>query len=278
MQFSKMHGAGNDYVYVDCFSQPVPSDPHTLARQVSDRHFGIGGDGLVLTLPSTLADAEMRMFNADGSEAEMCGNALRCVVWFLREHGTCQSDTPTIHTGRGSHKTEIIERTSRGGRVRIDMGKPILEPNDVPTTLDPCMTARLLHVGNDYEVSCVSMGNPHCVLFVDSTADAPVTTLGPQLEHHEAFPKKANIGFSQIINRSEMKLRVWERGTGETLACGTGACAAVVAAILTDRCDTNVTVHLPGGDLQIEWPNENSSVFKTGPVREVFTGTWNELP
>jgi diaminopimelate epimerase len=273
MRFTKMHGAGNDYIYVNCFDESFPNNPMTLARHMSERHFGIGADGLVLILPSNTADAEMRMLNADGSEAEMCGNALRCVAWFLRDRSLCDSNDVTIATGRGLLQATVVERTKHGGSVRVDMGSPILTPSDIPTTFDPCINAELSFDGSTHAVHCVSMGNPHCLLFVDSTIDAPVTTLGPQLEMHPAFPKKANIGFAEIISQSEMNLRVWERGTGETLACGTGACAAVVAAVLTNQCGRNVTVHLPGGNLQIDWL-ENGSVFKTGPVKQIFAGEW----
>ncbi|MFK7822486.1 MAG: diaminopimelate epimerase [Planctomycetaceae bacterium] len=278
MRFTKMHGAGNDYIYIDCFDQSFPENATSLARQMSERRFSIGGDGVVLILPSDCADAEMRMFNADGTEAEMCGNALRCVAWFLRDRDRCGSDRMTIATGRGTLQAEILNQYERGGSVRVDMGHPILVPAEIPTTLTPCLDARIEIEGTRHSVSCVSMGNPHAVLFIPSVADAPVETLGPELETHSAFPRKANIGFAELINGGEINLRVWERGTGETLACGTGACAAVVAGILTNRCDRSVIVHLPGGDLNIEWPDNAGSIFKTGPVKEVFTGEWNQQP
>lgn len=271
MRFTKMHGAGNDYVYIDCFAEPVPRDFGQLARRVSDRHFGIGSDGLVLILPSDDADAEMRMFNADGSEAQMCGNALRCVAWFLRDRGLCSHDTPAIATGRGTLRAEVLERTATGGSVRIDMGEPILEPAAIPTKLNPATNAIIDIDGTAHQVTCISMGNPHCVLFVDSVEAAPLQTLGPKVETHPVFPERTNVPFAQAVDRKHLRLRVWERGTGETLACGTGACAAVVAAILNDLTDRHVTVSLPGGKLQIEW-QEDGPVRMTGPVVEVFRG------
>ena len=268
-----MHGAGNDYIYINAFDESLPGNLPNLARRVSDRHCGIGGDGLVLILPSREADAEMRMFNTDGSEAEMCGNALRCVAWFLRNRGLCDSDELTIVTPRGLLTATVLENAARTGSVRIDMGQPILAAADIPTTLDPCVGSEITVGDSQHQVTCVSMGNPHCVLFCNSVDTAPVRELGPQLESHTAFPNKTNVGFAEISDRSNMRLRVWERGTGETLACGTGACAAVVAAVLNDLTDRSVTVSLPGGSLDIEWP-EGGSVLMTGPVAEVFHGIW----
>lgn len=268
-----MHGAGNDYVYLDCFDEPLPANLSELARRLSDRHFGIGADGLVVILPTASADAEMRMLNADGSEAEMCGNAVRCLAWFLRSRGLSDTDRMTILTGRGPLQAELISRDETSGVVRVEMGEPILEPAVIPTTLDPAIDAGVLIDGQTHRVTCVSMGNPHCVLLSDSTDRAPVGALGRKLEVHPAFPKRTNVGFMQVLKRDHIRLRVWERGTGETLACGTGACAAVVAGVLNNWCDRNVQVDLPGGTLQIEWP-KGDSVLMTGPVVEAFRGDW----
>ncbi len=266
-----MHGAGNDYVYIDCFDEPVPNNVEELARQLSNRHFGIGADGLVLILPSDQAEAEMRMFNADGSEAEMCGNALRCVAWFLRDRGYCTHDRPLITTGRGLLGAEILERRSAGGSVRINMGEPSFKLEPTTSTIMPATKTPLVVNGETHEYTFVSMGNPHCVLFVDSVENAPVTSLGPRIEVHSDFPERTNVPFAEIVARSHIRLRVWERGTGETMACGTGACGAVVAAILNDLTDRTVAVTLPGGELQIEW-QEDGPVRMVGPVAEVFRG------
>ncbi|AMV16901.1 diaminopimelate epimerase [Planctomyces sp. SH-PL14] len=276
MRFTKMHGAGNDYVYVNCFAEPVPADIPATAIAVSDRHFGIGGDGLVLIGPSDKADARMRMFNADGSEAEMCGNAVRCVAKFVHDHGICRKDELRIETGRGVLTLQLLVEGGSVHRVRVNMSSPILRSADIPTTLpgDPPVRAPLEVAGRKLEVTCVSMGNPHCVTFVDQITDEWVHGVGPQIEKHPAFPRKINAEFVQVLSRSEINMRVWERGSGETLACGTGACASAVAAILNGLCDRTVLCHLPGGDLTLEW-SEGGDVFMTGPATEVFSGVWN---
>ncbi len=276
MQFIKMHGAGNDYVYVDCFREQVPSDVADVARAVSDRHTGIGGDGLVLITPSEQAPVRMRMFNADGSEAEMCGNALRCVAKYAAEEGLATGDEFPIETGTGVLTVTIVERSgARVDQVRVNMGAPILVSADIPTTLpgDPPQNVPLDVGGETFEVTCVSMGNPHCVTFVDEITDRHVLTLGPQIEHHPAFPNRVNVEFIRVVSPSEFEMRVWERGSGETMACGTGACAVAVAGVLTGRFERRVQAHLRGGDLKLEW-SEGGDVFMTGPATEVFRGEW----
>ncbi len=283
MQFTKMHGAGNDYVYIDCFRQPTPENPSQLARQMSDRHFGIGADGLILIVPSNCAAARMRMFNADGSEAEMCGNGVRCVAKYVYDHGICRQETLTIETGAGVLNLELDVAEDRVCRVRVDMGEPILLPDRIPTTLPvnpladyPAVVDVDLPLPNEtLRVTCVSMGNPHCVTFVDKLTDRWVLTVGPQVEHDSHFPNRVNAEFVEVISPAEVRMRVWERGSGETLACGTGACAACVAGVLADRTARKILTHLPGGDLELHWSDDNH-VYLTGPAVEVFSGEWAE--
>ena len=276
MKFTKMHGAGNDYLYVNCFEAVDLGDIPSLAQAMSDRHFGAGGDGLVLIQPSERADARMRMFNADGSEAEMCGNAVRCVAKYVYDHGIAKKEELAIETGRGVLTLQCSVLDRKVDRVRVNMAEPILKSSDIPTTLpgDPPVNAKLSVGGRDLEVTCVSMGNPHCVTFVDEVNDDWVLNIGPRIEVHEAFPRKINAEFIQVLSPSEVIMRVWERGSGETLACGTGACGAVVAGVLAGKNDRNVTVHLTGGDLEIEWV-ETGEVYMTGPAAEIFTGEWH---
>ncbi len=275
MRFTKMHGAGNDYVYVNCFEERYPADEAKLAIEISDRHFGVGGDGLVLICPSEIADARMRMFNADGSEAEMCGNAVRCVAKYLYDHGVARQQALKIETGRGVLSLECEVEDSRVQRVRVNMGAPILKSADIPTTLpgDPPIRQKLTAAGREIEVTCVSMGNPHCVTFVDEINDDWVLRVGPEIERHPAFPRRVNAEFIQVISPSEFRMRVWERGSGETLACGTGACAAAVAGVLNGVTQRKVTAHLRGGDLLLEW-SESGEVYMTGPATEVFSGVF----
>jgi diaminopimelate epimerase len=275
MKFTKMHGAGNDYVYVNCFTEPVPDDPASLAQAVSDRHQGIGSDGLILICPSERGHARMRMYNADGSEAEMCGNGVRCVAKYVYDHGIAREDELRIETGRGVLTLQLQISNGLVDRVRVNMGPPILKSAEIPTTLagDPPVNARLDVAGRSLEVTCVSMGNPHCITFVDELSDEWVRGIGPQIEVHEAFPKRVNAEFIQILSPGEIIMRVWERGSGETQACGTGACAAAVAGVLTGKTDRKVLCHLSGGDLLLEWPDDGD-VFMTGPATEVFSGEW----
>ena len=277
MRFTKMHGAGNDYVYVDCFAEAVPADIPSTAIAISDRHTGVGGDGLVLIGPSEKADARMRMFNADGSESEMCGNAIRCVAKYVYDRGIARRSELKIETGRGV----LTMKLSTGGngkvdRVTVNMGKPILDAERIPTTLpgNPPLNVPLEVAGRGINVSCISMGNPHCVTFVDEVNDDWVLNVGPQIERHPAFPRRVNAEFIQVVSPTEFIMRVWERGSGETLACGTGACASAVAAALTGRTGRSVTAHLRGGDLFLEWSAEGD-VFMTGPAAEVFSGDWS---
>lgn len=274
MRFTKMHGAGNDYVYIDCFHEKIPQDISATAIAVSDRHTGIGGDGMVLICPSDVADARMRMFNADGSESEMCGNAIRCVAKFVYDRDIAKKPELKIETGRGILTMQLTPG-SNGliEQVRVNMGTPILESARIPTLLpgDPPQNVTLEVAGQTIEVTCVSMGNPHCVTFVDEVNDDWVLRVGPQIERHPMFPRRVNAEFIQVVSPSEFIMRVWERGSGETMACGTGACAAVVAGALTGRTERTVTAHLRGGDLKLEWcPDGN--VFMTGPATEVFSG------
>lgn len=275
MKFTKMHGAGNDYVYVNCFEPVELGDVTELAKAISDRHFGVGGDGLVLICPSERADARMVMYNADGSEAEMCGNAVRCVAKFVYDHGIATKDELTIETGRGVLTLQCSTTGGKVDRVRVNMAEPILVSSEIPTTLvgDPPVKVPLEVAGRTLEVTCVSMGNPHAVTFVDEVNDDLVLNIGPQVEVHEAFPRRINAEFIQVVSRSEVVMRVWERGSGETLACGTGACASVVAGVLAGLLDRKVLVRLTGGDLEIEWA-ESGEVYMTGPATEVFSGEW----
>jgi len=277
LKFVKMEGLGNDYVYVDCFRQPIPQDPAALARVIADRHFGVGGDGLILVCPSDKADARMRMFNADGSESEMCGNGVRCVAKLVHDHGLATKPRLTIETGRGVLTLDLEIESGKTRRVRVDMGEPILEAARIPTTLagNPPVLADLAVGGRTLALTCVSMGNPHAVCFVDSITDELVLGMGPQVENHPAFPRRVNVEFVRVDNPGEFTMRVWERGSGETLACGTGACAVAVAGVLTGKLNRKVVGHLRGGDLLLEWDQATNHVFMTGPAVEVFQGTWD---
>jgi len=274
MKFTKMHGIGNDYVYINCFEEKV-ENPHELARFISDRHFGVGSDGLVLILPSEKADFRMRMFNSDGSEAEMCGNAIRCVGKYVYDNGMTGKKTITVETLAGIKVLELFTgKDNRVELVRVDMGEPILKPRDIPvdSDLDLFMNEPVRINGDEYRVTCVSMGNPHAVTFVQGVNDFPLEKIGPQMENHLLFPKRINAEFVEIINDNYLKMRVWERGAGETMACGTGACAVLVASCLNGLTGRKATVELLGGKLTIEWSEENNHVYKTGPAACVFTG------
>jgi diaminopimelate epimerase len=278
LRFTKMHGAGNDYVYVDCFNQPAPIDPAKLAIQISDRRFGVGGDGLILILPSTIADARMRMFNADGSESEMCGNGIRCVAKYVHDHGIARKPALTIETGAGLLRMELDVQENIATAATVDMGPPRLKACQVPTTLAPDESSVVnipINIGGvQLEVTCVSMGNPHCVCFVPAATDDLVLRVGPLLECHPAFPKRTNVEFVEIIHRGEVRQRTWERGSGETWACGTGASAVCVAGVLTGRTDGEILNHLRGGDLKLRWDGGSHSVLMTGPATEVFSGEY----
>ena len=279
MRFTKMHGAGNDYVYLDCFNEPMPENPAELARKLADRHFGIGGDGLILICPSEIADARMRIYNADGSEAEMCGNGVRCVAKYVYDRGLCRRATMKIETGTGVLALDLEVTDDRVRRVRVDMGEPILEPGKIPTTLpgnpslqgSPVVDVELSAGGRQLRVACVSMGNPHCVTFVDELTDDWVLGVGPKLETDRHFPNRVNAEFVEVISPAEVRMRVWERGSGETLACGTGACAVCVAGVLAGRTERKILARLPGGELELRWAGDNH-VYMTGEAVEVFTG------
>jgi diaminopimelate epimerase len=275
MKFTKMQGAGNDYVYDNAFAERLPNDLSALARQISDRHYGVGGDGLIVIAPSERADARMRMFNVDGSEGEMCGNGVRCVGKYVYDHGIARREEVTIETGRGVLTLQLFPEKGKVARVRVDMGSPILKSSEIPTTLagDPPVNVPLDVAGQTFRVTCASMGNPHCVVFVDELTDELVLGVGPQIEKHPAFPRRVNVEFIKVLSRTEFQMRVWERGSGETWACGTGACAAAVAGILNGHFDRKVTGHLRGGDLLLEW-TEGGHVFMTGDAVEVFSGDW----
>jgi diaminopimelate epimerase len=262
--------------HVDCFRNPPPRDPAGLSRAISDRHFGVGSDGLILICPSERADARMRMFNADGSESEMCGNCIRCVAKYLYDHGLVRKPTLTIETGRGVLTLELEVSGARVQQVRVDMGEPILQADRIPTTLpgNPPVNVALAMPELTLQVTCVSMGNPHCVTFADDLTDVLVLGIGPQVERHSAFPRRTNVEFVRVNRPDDVHVRVWERGSGETLACGTGASAVAVAGVLAGRTQRRITAHLPGGDLQLEWAEGDNHVYMTGPAVEVFSGEW----
>ena len=280
MRFTKMHGTGNDYVYVSTFDQPPPADPAALSVRVSDRHFGIGSDGLILITPSEVADARMRMFNADGSESEMCGNGLRCVAKYVHDHGIAAKPQLKLETGRGVLTVDLEVRGGKAERVRVDMGPPILEAARIPTTLpgDPVVNAPLDVGVARYAVTCVSTGNPHAVIYIEDVAKVPLETVGPLLETASVFPNRVNVHFVQVHAPGEVTMRTWERGSGVTLACGTGACGVAVAGVLTGRTSRRLLAHLPGGDLELDWDEATGHVFMTGPAAEVFSGTWPDAP
>jgi diaminopimelate epimerase len=294
MRFTKMHGIGNDYVYVDCVRTPAPADPAALARAVSDRHFGIGSDGLILICPSDKADARMRMFNADGSESEMCGNGVRCVAKYVYDHGIARKPRLAIETGRGVLGLDVEAKQDRVSRVRVNMGEPILEAPKIPTTYPghppggsvvnvPFVMTGAPGSSSLGPLTCVSMGNPHAVFYVGEEFFAPpangfdpVASYGPLIENDRAFPNRINVHFVKVHSPGEVTMRTWERGSGITWACGTGACAVCVAGVLTGRTGRKLLAHLPGGDLELEWSAADNHVYMTGPATEVFSGEWPE--
>ena len=274
MKFTKMHGAGNDYVYINGFEEQV-KDPEKLAIAVSDRHFGVGSDGLILILPSEKADVRMRMFNADGSEAEMCGNGVRCVAKFAADSGLVSGDEIMIETGAGILPLKLhFGADNKVDRVRVNMGLPRLMPSEIPVKAEKeemIIDQPLQIIDRTFAITCLSMGNPHCVIFVDQVTDFPVERYGSAIEKHPMFPSRINVEFVELISRHEVKQRTWERGAGETLACGTGASAVTVAGVLSGRTERNITNRLLGGDLQLEW-SEAGDVFMSGPATAVFRG------
>jgi len=277
MKFAKMQGAGNDYVYVNCFEETI-ADPAALARQVSNRNFGIGSDGLILIMPSEVADVRMRMFNSDGSESEMCGNGIRCVAKYAYDHGLVKKTEITAETGAGILTLQLFPNDrDQVERVRVNMGKPRLTRGQIPMTGpadEQVVNVELQILDRTFRITCVSMGNPHCVIFVDDAAAFPVDKYGPVIENHALFPRRTNVEFVQVMSPTEVRQRTWERGAGETLACGTGASAVAVAGVLTGRTERAILNHLSGGDLEMEWA-EDGSVYMTGPAVQVFEGVFN---
>lgn len=274
LKFTKMHGAGNDYIYVNGLTQNI-ENASQLAINLSNRNFGIGSDGLVLILPSNTCDFRMQMFNSDGSEAEMCGNATRCVGKYVYDNKLTDKKEITLETKAGTKYITLLEGDSKARKVTVDMGEPILDPTLIPVniTQNPVLNYPLNIDGKEWKISCVSMGNPHAVIFTEGIKDFDLPVLGPKFETNPIFPRKTNTEFIEVIDRNTLNMRVWERGAGETLACGTGACAAAVAAILNGHCDRQIKIHLLGGDLDIEWRESNNHVYMTGEAVTVFEGT-----
>lgn len=276
MRFAKMHGAGNDYVYVNGFAETL-ADPAALARAVSNRQFGIGSDGLILILPSEIADVRMRMFNADGSEAEMCGNGIRCVAKYAYDHGLVTNKDIRVETGAGVKPLQLFTNAAdKVERVRVNMGRPVLQRSRIPMTgpeTEQVVAESLAVLDRTFAITCVSMGNPHCVIFVDDVDAFPVELYGPAIENHPSFPRRINVEFVQVLSSGEVRQRTWERGAAETLACGTGASAVTVAGVLTGRTDRRLINHLRGGDLEMEWA-EDGDIYMTGPAVQVFEGDY----
>jgi diaminopimelate epimerase len=291
IEFVKMQGLGNDYVYIDCFAEPTPADPAALAPRIADRHFGVGGDGLVLVMPSAVAVARMRMFNADGSESEMCGNGVRCVAHLVVARGHAPAGTVTIETGRGVLTLDVAPAGPRRSRVRVDMGEPLLAAAEIPVVLAgatggervvdagcPALGAPEAwweDAGLDPRMTCVSMGNPHVTFYCRDVARVPLESVGPRIETHPMFPRRINVHFVEVRSPERVRMRTWERGSGITMACGTGASAVCVSGVLTGRTARRIVAELPGGELELEWA-AGGHVFMTGPAEEVFEGRWRE--
>lgn len=277
MKFTKMHGCGNDYVYVNLFEETV-ADPERLSIAVSDRHFGIGSDGLITIGPSSVADFCMKMYNADGSEAGMCGNGIRCVAKYVYDHHLTDQSEISVETGAGIKELSLDIRDGRVSAVRVDMGEPVLAPEQIPVRAkgERVVDEPIVAAGREWRMTCVSFGNPHAVVFVEDVAELAIEKYGPSFENHERFPERTNTEFVQVHSRTEISMRVWERGSGETLACGTGTCAAVMACILNGLTGDQVQVHLRGGDLSIAYDRQSNHVFMSGPAVEVFTGDYLE--
>ncbi len=285
MKFTKMQGIGNDYVYVNCFEEKV-ENPSELAVKISNRNFGVGSDGLILIKPSEVADFTMEMYNADGSQSEMCGNGIRCVGKYVYDYGLTDKERISVETLAGIKYLDFTIENGKVALITVNMGSPELVPEKVPVNVDAIkgvsdseksglaqVVDKTLEVdGKEYNVTCVSMGNPHCITFVDDTASFPLEEEGPKFEFHAAFPNRVNVEFIQVLSRNEVNMRVWERGSGETLACGTGACASTVACILNGLTEDEITLHLLGGDLKVRWDRNENVVFMTGPAKVVFDG------
>ena len=274
MRFTKMQGIGNDYIYINCFEEKV-SNPADLSVRLSDRHFGVGSDGVILIEPSKVADCKMDMYNADGSRGMMCGNGIRCVGKYVYERGVAKKDVLTVETLSGVKTLRLETDGGKVGEIEVNMGRPVLKPVEIPADFpgNQAVGVPLNINGKEYRVTCVSMGNPHCVVFVDDTEKFPVEKIGPQFEHHPVFPRQVNTEFVQVLGKKEIRMRVWERGSGETLACGTGACASAVACVLNGKTERNIVIHLLGGDLKIRWDEISENVFMKGPAEFSFDGT-----
>ena len=275
MKFTKMHGCGNDYIYVNGFQEKIATeDKPQLVRYLSDRHFGIGGDGVIFINPSTEADFEMEMYNADGSRAEMCGNGIRCVAKYVFDYGlTEQTDISIVSFGKTKYLTLTVEQ-GKVSKVRVNMGAPELIAGEVPVISEnqTVVNEEIVVKNQTYYMTCVSMGNPHAIVFMDDVAQLDIEAIGPFFENHERFPRRTNTEFVRVIDRNHVEMRVWERGTGETLACGTGCCATVVACVLNNLTDCNVNVKVLGGSIDITWDREDNLVYMTGPAETVFDG------
>ena len=276
MKFTKMQGIGNDYVYVNCLQETI-ENPSELAKKISDRHYGVGSDGLIMINPSDKADFEMEMYNADGSRGEMCGNGIRCVAKYVYDYGLTDKTSISVETLAGIKYLDMTVEDGKVVLVKVDMGKPMLRPEEVPVVSEKeeVIDEPITVDGQEYRMTCVSMGNPHAVVFIDlDVKEFPLETVGVKFENHERFPKRVNTEFVNVLDRHTAQMRVWERGSGETLACGTGACAVAVACALNGLTEDEVTVKLLGGDLQIKWDREKNTVYMTGPAEVVFDGEW----
>lgn len=281
MKFTKMQGIGNDYVYVNCFREKIDNPPE-LAKVISDRHFGVGSDGLIMINPSDKADCEMEMYNADGSRSEMCGNGIRCVAKYMYDYGLTDKTSISVDTLAGIKYLDLTIENGKAVLIKVDMGKPGLRPEEVPVLVETkeskverVVDEPIIVNGEEYRMTCVSMGNPHSVVFIDQDVKQfPLEKIGPMFENHERFPRRVNAEFVRVLDRKIVEMRVWERGSGETLACGTGACAVAVACVLNGLTEDEITVKLLGGDLFIKWDREKNTVFMTGPAVTVFDGEW----
>lgn len=276
MKFTKMHGLGNDYIYVNTIKEKV-KNPSELAKKVSDRHFGIGADGLILIMPSKQAEFRMRIFNADGSEAEMCGNGLRAFAKYVYDHKMTKKKEFDVETGAGILTVELKTKKDKAEKIRVNMGEPRLQRSLIPMDGEDVAQVIMESIavgGTHFDISAVSMGNPHIVIYVEDVKNFPVEKYGPMLENHELFPNRTNIEFVEIVSKNEVVQRTWERGSGETLACGTGASAVTVAGVLAGKTERKLLVHLLGGDLELEWSEKDNHVYKFGPAVEVFSGEW----
>ena len=273
MKFTKMHGIGNDYVYVNCFEESI-KNPAEVSKFVSDRHFGIGSDGLILISPSAQADFRMNIYNADGSQAEMCGNGIRCVAKYVYDYGLTDKTEISVETLAGIKYLKLQVENGKVATVEVNMGAPILDPKAIPVAVEesPVVNVPVEVKGKTYHMTCVSMGNPHAIIFMDNVKELDIEAIGPFFENHTVFPKRTNTEFVEVLDRNTVNMRVWERGSDETLACGTGACATTVACILNNKTEDEVTVHLLGGDLKIRWDREADQVYMTGPATVVFDG------